>query len=207
LYNDAVKICVDSGEFTGKHLRSIFKIGNVRAKKIIELMRLNGIYKGSTAAERLKNGKVPKLKAIPKNKNSKKTDEVDDNQILLIPENIVEFIEWPLKKLIEKFGTDAQFLDWLKATQTIESINEKRIKNAQSSGELVSRELVKTAMIDPINSAHIKLLTDGAKTISRRVMAMTGAGKDPIEVEKYVKEQITSFIRPIKSKVKRILED
>ena len=88
----------------------------------------------------------------------------------------------------------------------IEDINEKRLKNAQTKGELVSRELVKLGVIDPIDAAHIKLLTDGAKTIARRVTAMHDAGRPLDDVEKFVKNQITSFIRPIKAKVARALK-
>lgn len=207
VYNEAVKVCIDSGEFTGKHLRKIFKIGSTRAKKIIGLMKLNGIYKGSTSAKKLEKKKGAKLKTVTKKTESKKNNPLKEDEILLIPENIAEFIKWPLGELVEKFGTDIAFLDWLRATQTIENINEKRLKNAVVRGELVSRDLVKSSILNPVNSAHIKLLTDGSKTIARRVMAMTGAGKDIVIIEKYVKDQITSFLRPIKAKVKRLIND
>ena len=53
----------------------------------------------------------------------------------------------------------------------------------------------------------IKLLTDGAKTIARRGTAMHDAGRDMLEIEKFVADQITSFIRPVKAKVARALRD
>ena len=122
-----------------------------------------------------------------------------------VPEDIEAFADMTLRELIQRFGTDTAFVDWLKATKEIEYINEKRLKNAQTQGELVSRELVKIGIIEPIDAAHIKLLTDGAKTITRRVTAMHSAERELDDIEKFVKDQITSFIRPLKAKVKRAL--
>jgi hypothetical protein len=112
-----------------------------------------------------------------------------------------------LRELITRFGTDVRFVDWLKATQSIEAINEKRLKNAQTKGELVSRHLVKIAIIEPIESAHIKLMTDGAKTIARRAAAMAQAGKPVAEIEAFAVDQISSFIKPVKAKVDRALRN
>ncbi len=124
-----------------------------------------------------------------------------------IPEDIRAFADMSLRDLVHRFGTDVAFLDWLKATKAIEDINEKRLKNAQTRGELVSRHLMKIGVIEPIDAAHIKLLTDGAKTIARRVTAMTAAGKSVEDCEKFVADQMTSFIRPIKAKVARALKN
>lgn len=124
-----------------------------------------------------------------------------------VPEDITEFADMTLRDLMSQFGTDTRFLDWLKATKEIEMINEKRLKNAITKGELVSRELVKSGVIDPIDSAHIKLLTDGAKTITRRTTAMHDAGRSLDEIEKFVVDQISSFIRPMKAKIARTLQN
>jgi len=124
-----------------------------------------------------------------------------------IPEDIRDFADMTLRELIQRFGTDVAFLDWLNATKRIEDINEKRLKNAATQGELVSRTLVKTGIIDPIEGAHLKLLTDGAKTIALRVTAMHSAGLQLPDIENFVSDQISSFIRPMKAKIKRSLKN
>ena len=91
--------------------------------------------------------------------------------------------------------------------KTIEEINEKRLKNAATQNELVSRHLIKVGVIEPIETAHIKLLTDGSKTIARRSLAMAGAGRSVEDIERFVSNQITSFIKPIKAKVTRTLKN
>lgn len=47
------------------------------------------------------------------------------------------YADMSLRDVVEKYGTDPAFSDWLRATKLIEDINEKRIKNTTSEGELV----------------------------------------------------------------------
>lgn len=129
-----------------------------------------------------------------------------EDELLEIPEDIQAFADMTLRQLVEKFGTATRFLDWLNATKRIEDINEKRLKNAQTRGELVSRQLVKVGILDPVDTAHRKLLTDGAKTIARRVTAKNAAGDSLESVEEFVVDQLSSFIRPMKAQVSRIVK-
>ena len=122
-----------------------------------------------------------------------------------MPEDLKLFMHMTLATVIEKFGTDARFLDFLKAVQTIEAINEKRLKNAQTEGELVARDIIRYGVIEPIDNAHIKLLTDGARTIATRSDSMSKANKTVADIEAFVKDQIGSYIRPMKDKVHRNL--
>lgn len=124
-----------------------------------------------------------------------------------VPENIQDFLEFSLGELIERFGTDIRFLDWLKATKEIEAINEKRLKNATTKGTLISRQLVQVGVIDVFNSAHLKLLKDGAKTIAAGAVAKHASGGDLVEVEVFVSDILGSFIRPVKDRIKRSLPD
>lgn len=129
-----------------------------------------------------------------------------EDELFEIPEDIQAFADMTLRQLVEKFGTATRFLDWLNATKRIEDINEKRLKNAQTRGELVSRQLVKVGILDPVDTAHRKLLTDGAKTIARRVTAKNAAGDSLESVEEFVVDQLSSFIRPMKAQVSRIVK-
>lgn len=168
--------------------------------------------------------KAESLAALSEASQSQSIDKADGNRtspaaiamiepsppgpdVIDVPEEIGAFIDMTLREVIQRFGTDAAFCDWLKATKEIEAIEEKRLKNAQTRGELVSRNLVKIGVIEPIDTAHIKLLTDGAKTIARRSTAMHGAGRTVEDIEKFVAEQMTSFIRPIKSRVAKALRN
>lgn len=122
------------------------------------------------------------------------------------PDNIHDLADWPLKKIIGMFGSDVRFVDWLRATKEIEIIAEKRLKNAETERRLVSRRLVKVGIIEPIDTAHSRLLQDGVRTIARRVVAMHEAGDELPDIEAFIADQIGSFIRPAKTQIKRTMQ-
>ena len=123
------------------------------------------------------------------------------------PDDLGELVDWPLGRLLDTYGSAIRFYDWLRALKEIEAVNEKRIKNATQEGKLISRELVKSAILSRIEGVFIKLLTDGATTISARAFAMCKAGEDEREIKKMVEDQLSSFIRPAKQKMREALGD
>ncbi len=226
IYEEAVEHCRTVDRYSVSGLQRHFKIGYNRAHRIITTMRANGLIpegRDPTKPGGLKNpepvviqaGEIeaaveklqPHVRGTAAVKAAKKRQADQDDEIFEIPEDIQAFADMTLRELIEKFGTDTRFVDWLSATQKIEAINEKRLKNATTEGELVSRKLVRTGIIEPIDACHIKLLTDGAKTIARRATAMHSAERPLEDIEKFVADQITSFIRPVKAKVARALKN
>lgn len=228
LYEDAIEACTAAGRWSANAVSNLLNVGSARGKRIFQQLTAAGLvpergappaepspsvatkkpHVRGTAAAKEKRKRTPPPEALAAYAQAAELDgrpgERDD-YVFEVPEDIQAFADMTLRELIEKFGTDTRFVDWLKATQTIEAINEKRLKNAVTRGELVNRNLVRVGIIEPIDAAHIKLLTDGAKTIARRASAMTAAGREPEEIEKFVADQISSFIRPVKSKVARAL--
>lgn len=124
-----------------------------------------------------------------------------------VPDNMQDFADMTIREVVHKFGTDYRMVDYLRALKEIETIDANRVKNAKARGELVHRDLITKGVLDPIDSAHRKMLTDGAKTIAVRMVAMIGAGRDVDELEKFIADQISSFIRPAKAIIKRALEN
>jgi hypothetical protein len=209
-YEEAVAYCVENNRYSITGIQRGLSIGYNRAKAIFVVMKAGGLIpeKDAPPTTIIEPITAPRPHVRGHSaKNETKKNDTSAPPVYEIPEDIQELADMPLRELVDKFGTDVRFLDWLKAVKSIEDINDKRIKNAKASGELVSRYLVKIGIIDPIDSAHIKLLTDGAKTITRRSIAMRDAGASEIEIEKFVKDQISSFIKPVKSKVARALKN
>lgn len=214
LYEDAIEACTEAGRWSALFLRDALTVGSSRATRIFRQLQAAGLVpergaKPTAPAEPVAM-KKPHVRGTAAAKEKRKREpppEARDDYVFEVPEDIQAFADMTLRELVEKFGTDTRFVDWLKATQTIEAINEKRLKNAVTRGELVNRQLIKVGVIDPIDAAHIKLLTDGAKTIARRASAMTAAGRELEDIEKFVADQIGSFIKPVKSKVARALSN
>lgn len=123
-----------------------------------------------------------------------------------IPAELEPFMNKTVGEIVAQFGTVYAFNDWLRATREIETINATRLKNATARNELVNKNLFKISFIDPVNEAHTKLLSDGSKTIAKRICAMHDSGSTLPELQKFVSGQITSFLRPMKSKMKKALD-
>lgn len=109
-----------------------------------------------------------------------------------------------LRDIVKKFGTATRFAEYLRAMKEISMIEDREIKIAQTKGELVHRDLVSQLIIEPIDSAHVKLMRDGSKTIAVRLAAMHGSGADINEMQLVTSELIASFIKPVKAKVNKI---
>ena len=208
LYEDAVKYCQETGRFTANNISKGLKVGTTRAARIISTMKAAGISSGPELAhapepeptpERVPPcGEAPRPRGHGARKANKKAAAPSEPEFIEIPENIRDFSDMTLQELIYRFGTDERFVDWLRATKSIEDINSKRLANAKTMGELVSRDLVKVGIVEPVDAAHRKLLTDGAKTIARRVTAGHDAGRSVEELEYVVVDLISSFIKPMK---------
>ncbi|MCK4734228.1 MAG: hypothetical protein KAT65_17370, partial [Methanophagales archaeon] len=121
--------------------------------------------------------------------------------------NVSDFEKMTLSELCDIFGTDEKFKIWLNGRKTIVDIKAKELKLEQDKGNLVSRELIKTGVIEPFDTTFTKMLSDGARSIAVRVCAMNGAGRSVDDCEKFIADQLSSFIRPAKAKIKRALEN
>lgn len=227
LYEKAVSACIESGRYTARAIRSALSIGTDRSNRIFAQLKAAGLVPPPREPEQPPPlpppppppppEERPRVATVASRRFERLTREatlrdfgVEDDEPLprpSYPEEILAFLEYTVREILDLFGTTTAFQDWLDATKTIEMIEEKRIKNAVSKGELISRVLVKNNLIDPINSAHIKMLTDGAKTITQRVTSMHGAGTPIEEIEKFVIDNISSFLKPVKAKIARALEN
>lgn len=227
LYDEAVALCRAAGKCNMMFIHKELGVSQKRAASLSKLLRAAQLpfnKKTRIPATQLAKTKKPKpapIKGHTKVKQDKKSialqalaakveppapqekePETETGSIIHeVPDDIQAFADMTLRELIERFGSDVAFCDWLKAVKSIEDINEKRLKNAATRGDLVSRKLIKQGIIDPVNGAHTRLLTDVKKTLSIRVVAMAAAGADQDKIEEFIADQITSVLRPIKKKV------
>lgn len=209
VYEEALQVCRETGRFTANNVQTSLGIGWARAKRIVEVMKATGIIdsEGKPDPKRAEQQVPTKLRGQAGAKERKKRAVPDEQEPIEIPSNIRDFMDMTIMEIVQKFGTDYRFVDWLKAAAQIEGIEEKRLKNAQSRGNLISRDLVQKGVIDQINNAHLRLLKDGVKTISAGAMAKVGAGAEQQDVEAYVSDIVGSYLRPVKSRMVRALED
>ena len=124
---------------------------------------------------------TPKLQIVRRHSSatppakSRKRDDVstpvadsppDSNEGLT--SKIEGYADLTLHELIAKFGTDVQFRIWLESPTIIENVREKRLKNEDLEGSLISRELVRTRVFTaaktdvPLQDAEVRLRRGGS---------------------------------------------
>lgn len=209
------------------HPCAIEYLENNRAKSFLDIIRehkkqLKNV--NDQKKEIIKKVKKPSslLKRIPVDsvnyQNDVDENSVDDafdyysqktvNETLMqVPHSISAYMDYTLRDIYEQFGTSVKFLNFLKSTQIISTINEKNLKNAVLENKLVSRESVEKNFFDPVNAAHLKLMTDGAKNIAATVKSKVVSGASDAEIENKVSQIVSTFIKPVKSKMQRALKD
>ena len=210
LYEQALEACQSANNWTIAHLVRTQKIGKVRARKLQAMLAATEVKDTPTPRREADldshiAAKAPHVRGTAARKERRKAES--DETAEEVPENIAEYADMTLRQIIQKFGTDVRFVDWLKAVKAIEDIQEKRLKNEQAQGNLVNRDLIRTGIIEPLNTAHVKMMTDGAKAISVRVPAMAAAGEETVDIERYISGVISSFIKPVAAKVERAIKN
>ena len=121
--------------------------------------------------------------------------------------DVANFETMTLAQLCGLFGTDERFKVWLSGRKTIIDIKCKELTLAKDKGELINRTLVKNHLIDTFNSAHLRLMKDGAKSIAAGVVSKHASGADIQEIENFVSDIVGSFIKPVKNKITRVLRN
>ena len=206
LYEEALEVCREAGRCSQTLLRDKLMIGSDRAKKLVALIQNANIQDfEKPAAEKVK--REEKARPHTRGTAAKKQQAIqeDDEELFeLLDRNVAQYADMTLRDIVKKFGTATRFAEYLRAMKEISMIEDREIKIAQTKGELVHRDLVSQLIIEPIDSAHVKLMRDGSKTIAVRMAAMHGSGADINEMQLVTSELIASFIKPVKAKVNKI---
>jgi hypothetical protein len=121
--------------------------------------------------------------------------------------NDLQDLDDALTPLIERFGTHFQFSSWLSSLKDIELIREKRLKNSETEGSVISRELVKTFVFGALEQAHKRLLGDAAKTTASKVWNSARAKGTLEEAQRIVREETSKQLKPIKATAARHLRN
>lgn len=115
--------------------------------------------------------------------------------------------ELTIRQIVERFGTEVRFKDYLSNLKAIEDIRSKRLQNEEAEGALIERERVKTHVFGMIDGAHRRLLTDAPKTIARRLYAMARSESPVEDAESTVRDIISSQLRVVIATARRVLNE
>ena len=212
-YAMAVDFFHQTGNKTNRSFQKQFHIGYERSRSIVATMKANNVfnYEDKTKKEAKRDPLTGNdLKASPSKAAAMESKTQEDYDGFLLSggtEDVDVFINMTLGEIIERYGTVTRFTDWLAAAKRIEEIKTKRLSNAKAEGELINKRLVEVGVIDVFNSALLRLMSDGSKTVANGVISKHLSGVEVPEIESFVTDIIGSFIKPIKSKIERSLRN
>jgi hypothetical protein len=136
----------------------------------------------------------------------RQTDQDIGERVNELPTDLRLLVDKSLRELIELFGT-AQIMDgWLKNTLTIDKIYKQRIENAQKEGTLINRDVVLRGVVQPIDNAFRKLMTDFARQVARKVGPMAMAGRATEEIEMAVRDQMSDHLVKVKTSIEQSMD-
>ncbi len=219
-YDDAVALCRELGRVSVRALEMNLKISRSRCQRLAAVIEAAGVMTveapspdvarvAEPIAEPVKNRAKPAPKAravVPPRPSAPPPpafavdhglDDAPEDGITP-PDDITSLAHLTLQQLVDRFGTASRFEKWLSAVQKIEAIHEKRLSNAETQGGLISKKLVKSAVLDVIDGVFTRLLTDGCQTVATRAHALALAGGDVGEIRDMIEDTMQSFIKPAK---------
>lgn len=120
-------------------------------------------------------------------------------------DEIERFDHMTLRELMDRFGTAPVFVDHLNALKRMEDVREKALKNDETDGLIISRELVQAHVFGTLYGLSRRLLGDMPKTVAQQLYALAKTGAPLEEAERVVRDAVSSQIEPVKVKVANAL--
>ena len=118
---------------------------------------------------------------------------------------VEKYLDLSLREIIAFFGSDIEFIDWLKAAKILEDVKEKRIKNELSLDNLIPRDFVKSHILSLIETVNVRLLHDSPRTIAARVLDAFESGETRENIEKLICDLLSIQLKNVKTRVVRSL--
>ncbi len=122
-----------------------------------------------------------------------------------IPHDLEDYADLTLREILQIHGTETALKDFLAAAKTLEEIREKKLKNAEREGSLISRDLVEKSIFGTIDATFVRLLADTPKTLASKLFSAARTGLPEADGEKIAKVEIERQIKVIKTAAKRAL--
>jgi hypothetical protein len=123
------------------------------------------------------------------------------------PDDLSKLGELTLNEIVEKYGSIVGFIDYIDARKKIAEIHRLELANAETEGELISRDLVRTHVFGLIDAVQRRLLTDTVKTLARRIYQMAQAKAAPEDAERVGADLVSAALAPLKNQTARTLRD
>jgi hypothetical protein len=123
------------------------------------------------------------------------------------PEDIDQLGELTLNEIVERYGSLQGFLDYVDARKKIAEIHRLELQNAETEGDLISRDLVRTHVFGMIDAVFRRMLTDTVKTVAGRIFQLVKADGTLEEAEAVAQDLVSATLAPLKTSAARTLRE
>ncbi len=93
-------------------------------------------------------------------------------------------------EVAKQYGGLPMFMEYIKAFNGLQDGRKKELSNLRTEGTLVSRELVRAAVLTHVDRIHRRLLTDFSETIVTVLYNMCKAGETPEVAKMKFREEV-----------------
>jgi hypothetical protein len=112
-----------------------------------------------------------------------------------------------LAEIGRRYGGLPQCETVIRAINQAESVREKRLKNDETEGRLIERELVAAHVFGAMEETNRRLLSDAARTITRQLYANARSGVELEKSELEVRQLLSKVLEPAPRKIAKILRE
>lgn len=212
-----------TGDWTITGFKKALSVGHSRARRIHRALEAAELLPGmahhkppktpivpDTPAPQPKPAPTPPPVVGPNQPNPQeapmvgdRSGETLDSVMREVPQDLRDMTHWSLHDLIKKFGTHTSLSVWLKSVKELEMIEEKRLKNDKMRGDLVDKDVI-NRVLDIFDTQHMRLLKDGAKSLSSEIVGKHQAGVSIEDIEVHISKRLGTFITAAKTKIARL---
>lgn len=121
------------------------------------------------------------------------------------PDFLTRFANLRLSEIEEQFGSRPEAAAWLELLKLVEQVRTGRLKNDETDGTLIERELVVTHVFGSIEEAYRRLLSDAVRTITRQLYANAKSGVELEKSEQEARKIVSKILDPMKRRVSKAL--
>ena len=110
-------------------------------------------------------------------------------------------------EVIDRFGTDKQFVEWMRGQKMAQEIHEKQLKIQIIRKDLISRKMVEKYTLTHYEEAYSRLVTDAPRSMAVQLIELMATDPKKEDLEDLIRREISNTIKNIKLSTKKSLAE